>query len=193
PNVEDTASLEPDLITSAPRSFFTLREKLRPYARQHFDFTFIDNPPNMGTFVLCSLYASDFVIVPNTAGSKFSMEGLIKALKLTDKIRENGNPDLKFLKLLINQVDRRTASSKATIEYIKRHFSEEKVFNTTIPVNATFQRAEEFDQTIIRYSPSSPGSRAYRELAKELVAIFEPESKLESAAPPLLKKVKKSG
>lgn len=75
PNVPETAGLEPQLIVGAPESFLRLRQLLRDYAVENFDFTLIDNPPNIGAFVLCALHAADFVVVPVKAGSAFSVAG----------------------------------------------------------------------------------------------------------------------
>jgi chromosome partitioning protein len=171
PNTNDTSALEPPLLKSLPDSFKILRNRVREYAQEHYDFTLIDCPPNMGFFVVSALHASDFVIVPIWAGSAFSIEGLLKAVDLINDIRDNGNPDLRFLRLLINQVDRRTAMTKVTIDQLKKHFAHDQVFETMIPVNAAFQRAENERKTIIRYDPTTLGAKAYRALAKELVEI----------------------
>jgi cellulose biosynthesis protein BcsQ len=74
----------------------------------------------MGFFGVSALHASDFVIVPIWAGSAFSIEGLLRAIDLINDIHMNGNPDLKFLRLLVNQVDRRTAMTKVTIDQIQK-------------------------------------------------------------------------
>jgi cellulose biosynthesis protein BcsQ len=85
---------------------------------------------------------SDFVIVPIWVGSAFSVEGLLKAVDLINDMRANGNADLRFLRLLINQVDRRTARTRVSIDQLNKHFPAEQIFQTMIPVNAAFQRAE---------------------------------------------------
>lgn len=172
PNMSETAGLEPDLIRESPKSFFQLREKVRNYVNQNYDFTIIDNPPNMGTFVITSLYTSDFVIVPNQVDSAFSLEGLIKAMRLIKDIQNTGNPDLKFLRLLINQVDRRTSISRVAIQHIQKIFKPDQFFETTIPINTAFKQAEHFRQTIFRYKSSAPGAKAYRKLAQELLEII---------------------
>jgi cellulose biosynthesis protein BcsQ len=100
----------------------------------------------------------------------------MKAIDLINEIRENGNPDLRFLRLLINQVDRRTYTSKVTISNIRKFFSEDKVFETMIPTNAAFEHAEAEELTIIRYNPTTLGARAYRRLAAELLDIFEKDT-----------------
>ena len=172
PNIGETASLEPSLIAEAPLSFLRLRNTLRKSVSQDFDYIIIDCPPNMGTFVLCTLYASDFAIVPILATSSFSVEGLIKAVKLIKEIREKVNPELRFLRLLINSVDKRTSISKSITEQISRVFENDQIFKTQIPVNTAFEKAEASRSTVFQYDGTSTGARAYRELAKELSSII---------------------
>src|SRR5499433_2071313 len=172
PNTNDTGALEPPLLRALPDSFEIIRRRIRQYAQDSYDFTFLDCPPNMGFFVVSALHASDFVIVPVLSGSAFSVEGLSKAIDLINDIRANGNADLRFLRLLINQVDRRTAMAKVSIDQINKHFTSNQIFKTMIPVNAAFHGAEHERKAIIRYDPTTLGAKAYRALAKELLEIF---------------------
>lgn len=172
PNINDTASLEPSLIAEAPESFMRLKNALRGSLSKEFKYIIIDCPPNMGTFVLCTLYASDFAIVPILARSSFSVQGLIKAVTLIKEIREKVNPDLRFLRLLINSVDKRTSISNSITEQITRVFEKDQIFNTKIPVNTAFEKAESSGATIFQHDGTSTGARAYRELAKELNSII---------------------
>ena len=169
PNIPETAGLEPELIAGAPDSFFRLRKAIRDYALKHFDFTLLDNPPNMGTFVISSLLASDFVIVPTEAGSKYSADGLVKAVKLIEETRQKLNPDLRFLKLLVTKVDRRTSIANLVLDQIRSIFPKEKVFDTYVPVNTDLQKAEFQGKTIFSYRSSAPAAHAYRKLAEELI------------------------
>jgi chromosome partitioning protein len=171
PNIPETATLEPQLLLSAPASYARLRRHLRDYARRHFTFTLIDNPPNMGTFVLTSLYAADGVILPLKAGSAFSVDGLLKAVRLISQVRAEANPDLRFLRLLINQMDRRTIISRNIAREIAGSFKEDQLFRTTIPVNTAFERAESRGQTIFQFDPGASGAAAFRDLARELLDI----------------------
>jgi chromosome partitioning protein len=172
PNVPETASLEPRLILGAPESFFRLRRQIRDQVRARFDFTLIDTPPNLGTFVLCALYTADFALVPIKSGSAFSVEGLLKAVRLIKDVQEQSNPDLRFLRLLINQVDRRTLISRTLSGQIAAAFREDQVFRTTIPINTAFERAEAAGDTLLRHHPGASGAGAFRELAQELVEIL---------------------
>ena len=171
PNTPETAMLEPQLLLSAPASYLRLRRHFRDFARRNFTFTLIDNPPNMGTFVLSSLYAADGVILPLKAGSAFSVDGLLKAVRLISQVRAEANPDLRFLRLLINHMDRRTIISRNIAQEIAGAFREDQLFRTTIPVNTAFERAESRGQTIFQFDPGASGARAFRELARELLDI----------------------
>jgi chromosome partitioning protein len=171
PNIPETATLEPQLLLAAPASYARLRRHIRDFARRHYTFTLIDNPPNMGTFVLSSLYAADGVILPLKAGSAFSVDGLLKAVRLISRVRAEANPDLRFLRLLINHMDRRTIISRNIAQEIAGAFKEDQLFRTTIPVNTAFERAESRGQTIFQFAPGASGAEAFRELARELLDI----------------------
>jgi len=73
---------------------------------------------------------------------------------------------------VINQVDRRTAMTRVSIDQLNKHFPADQIFKTMIPVNAAFQRAENERKTIIRYDPTTLGAKAYRALARELLEVF---------------------
>lgn len=176
PNVPETASLEPELILNAPASLLRLRRHLRDYALRHFEFVIIDTPPNLGTFVLCALNTADFALVPVKAGSAFSVAGLLKAVRLINEVRGQNNKDLKFLRLLINQMDKRTLIGRVLSEQLFRTFREDQIFRTSIPGNTAFEQAEAAGATIFRFNPIAPGARAFRDLAQELLDIFAVDS-----------------
>jgi len=178
-NIPETATIEPKLIRLMPDSMLILKNKIRNYSINNFDFTIIDNPPNLGTFVICSLLTSDFVIVPNEAGSRYSVDGLIKAVQFVDDIQKYDNKNLRFLRLLITKVDRRMSVCKAIVSHIRRFFPQDKVFETVIPSNTEFQKAELTYKTIIAFKSNASGSIAYINLAKEILKIIDQDGKHE--------------
>ncbi|MBM3120279.1 MAG: ParA family protein [Chloroflexi bacterium] len=173
PNNEMVSALEISLAKAFPISLYLFKDKIRNYAKDKYDITLVDNPPTLGLVVAISLYMSDFVIVPNDAGSKFSLEGLVKAVSFINDIQEKANPDLKLLRLLITKVDRRTLASTAILQQIKKTFGEDEVFGTAIPINTAFQQAELADKTLCRFRPTAAGAKAYKELARELLVILD--------------------
>jgi len=170
PNVEQSSALELDFVPLFPDSCNFLKNAVRDYVKQNYDFTFIDCSPSMSLMVLNALYASDIVIVPIDASSAYSLDGLRKVLKLISDIQEKGNTNLKFLKLAINRIDKRTTISKIVIGDINERFPN-YVFKTLLPIDTSFQQAEYLKKTIFTHSPTSRGAKAYRALAKEFRSL----------------------
>ena len=104
PNVEETSGLEMDFAARYPESLKYLRNKIRDFGRKNYDYILIDCPPTLSLFVANALYASDCCIVPIDAGSAYSLDGLRKILEMIDSVQssEDGNPNLKFLRLLMS-------------------------------------------------------------------------------------------
>lgn len=173
PNRPDTAALEPELSRRDDYGWFVLREKLREYATNNFDVTLLDCPPNLGVFSIQAMIASDFVIVPVEAGSRYATDGLDRTVETIEDIAKTegiSNTGI-FLKLVINKADRRTAISKITIDQVYEVYKE-KVFETIIPTNTDIQQSELFGKTVIRQAPKSPGAKAFRMLASELLVLL---------------------
>lgn len=172
PNIEETAILEPYLMRTE-EGMGLFRKRFREYALTHYDVVLIDNAPALGTFVINALRCSDFVIVPISAGSKHSISGLIKALKFIDEEQVNGNPDLRFLKLLITNVDKRRSIHKDRVAQVQNMFDEDKFFQTVIPLNTDVEKAEDRDKSVLDWKPSAAASTAYKKLAQELISAMD--------------------
>jgi len=174
PNISDTAMHGPAFIRSGEHALNLLKDRLRPHALNNYDYTIIDCPPNLEVFVISALNASDFVIVPCESGSKFSVQGLVKAKKFIDDIKLSYNPDLRFLRLLITKADHRTQICKSIISAIHAAFPSSDVFETIIPANTDFQKAEAKNQSIFKFRIGAPGAAAYTDVAKELLKAVPP-------------------
>ena len=162
-----------DLLSCYPQSLQYLRTRTRDYLRDNFDIVLMDNPPNLGMLVANSLYAAHLALVPVDAGSAFSVTGLDKALELIAAVQELGNPVLRFLGVLLNRVDRRTAVGRGLEEDIRTRFPETEVMRTQIPVNVAVQRAEYQQEVLFPRHRASRAARAYAELAAEIVARLD--------------------
>lgn len=173
PNKPDSAALEPALARREDYGWHMLKDRLRDYAINNFDFTLIDCPPNLGLFSIQAMIASDFILVPVEAGSRYAMDGLDRTIETISGIAaaDPDNPTGRFLRLLINKSDRRTAVSKVTIEQIQQNYADQ-VFATIVPKNTDIQQSEMIGKTVLRHAPKSPGAQAFRELATELISIL---------------------
>ena len=174
PNKPGSAALEPDLARREDYGWYLLRDRLREHAVKNFDLTLIDCPPNLGLFAIQAMIASDFVLVPVEAGSRYAVDGLDRTVQTIEEIAQadpNGQSG-RFLRLLINKADRRTAVSRVTIEQIQHAYGP-RTCQTIIPTNTDIQQAELLHKTVIRHASKSPGATAFRSLATELINLLD--------------------
>jgi cellulose biosynthesis protein BcsQ len=171
PNVEEVAAIEFDLIKEAENNLTLFRDRIRPHVREKYDYVFLDCPPNLGFWTMSALITANLVISPTISGSGFSLDGLLRTIKLIQDIQHSVNPELRFFRLLINAVDRRTTMGKVTLAQLTDKLGPDLIFSTTIPSSAQFQQAEHLRQTILRHNSRSPAAKAYRSLAQEVMDL----------------------
>ncbi|MGO9375197.1 MAG: ParA family protein [Syntrophobacteraceae bacterium] len=180
PNSRESATVEKRLnaINVETKSFTgyrVLRNRVREYAINNFDLIFVDNAPNLGIFVMNALLMADFALVPHEAGSRNSLDGLTTAIRFIQEIQSDpidGNPDLKFLRVLVTMAKKRTMVFRALMGQLRRHLSESDVFKTIISDSTQFQQSELTNTTMLQLCPTAAGTLAYRDLADELTAIL---------------------
>jgi len=174
PNITETSGLEIPLAQKFPDSNLYLRNAVRDNVKNNFDYIFIDCPPTLSIFVSNALHCADCVIIPTDAGSGNSLEGVRGVLDLMKSIKISGNPELKFLKILINKIDRRKSAHKANIDAIFNRFGNNNTFKTTIPTSTMFEAIETITKsTIFTKEASSKGAQSFRNLGKEFLNYFE--------------------
>ena len=169
PNSVKASGLTLFFSQNFPESLFYLRQKIREQAEDFFDFTIIDCPPTLDVTFGMALCASDAVIVPIEVGSIYSVEGLVQVLEIIREMREP-NPELTFLKLVMNKSDRRTSITKSMIELIKSKF-DGMHFETILPVCTAIQQAEFARKTLFAFAPATPAVSKFKDLAKELIEV----------------------
>ena len=106
------------------------------------------------------------------AGSAFSVEGLLKAVRLISRVRAEANPDLTFLRLLINQMDCRTSISRDISRQIAGAFAGRPALSHHHSHEHRVELAEARGQTIFEFNPRASGAKAFEALAAELLAVF---------------------
>ena len=174
PNITETSGLEIPLAQNFPTSNLYLRNAVRDYVINSFDYIFIDCPPTLSIFVSNALHCADCVIIPTDAGSGNSLEGVRGVLGLMKSIQETENPGLKFLKILINKIDRRKSAHKANIDAIRDRFGDENTFKTSIPTSTLFEITETITRsTIFTNNSASKGAQSFRNLGNEFLGYFK--------------------
>lgn len=145
---------------------FILKERLGslPY---DFDYIIIDCPPSLGLLTVNALVASKYLLVPLQC-EYYALEGLSLLLNSACSIKENLNPDLALIGILLTMFDSRNSLSHKVEEQVRKHF-EDRVFTTKIPRNVRLSEAPSHGLPISVYDPKSTGALAYTQLGLELL------------------------
>ena len=171
PAETDLAAAEIELAQK-PDYLLQLRHALRPLAESdRFRVIFIDCPPALGLLSMNSLAAADYLLIALQC-EYLALEGLGQILKVVDRLHEAGvNGRLEIGGVIMTMYDIRTNLSRQVVEEVKTHLPD-KIFGTVIPRTIRLSEAPSFGKTIFEYDASSPGSGAYRNLAKEVMQRF---------------------
>ncbi len=164
PATIDLAGAEIELVPAFSREL-KLKRALQS-ARDDYDFTLIDCPPSLGLLTVNGLAASDDVIVPIQC-EYYALEGLGQLLRNVALVKSNLNPELEVRGIVLTMYDARTRLAVQVEAEVREHFGP-KVYRTVVPRTVRISEAPSFGEPIIVFDPSSRGSIAYRELAKEV-------------------------
>lgn len=143
----------------------TLRRALRDVDGD-WDLVMIDCPPALGLLTVNALVAADWALLSAEA-QYFAMQGVEQALEVIDLARENLNPDLDWLGIVLNIADMRTRHSREAYDSLKEHFGD-KLVRQTIRQSIAYAESAERAQSIIDYRPDLGAD--YLLVADELLA-----------------------
>jgi chromosome partitioning protein len=132
-----------------------------------YDIVLIDCPPSLSLLTVNALVAADSAIVPLQA-EFFALEGLSQLLLTVREVRESANPDLRVEGVVLTMFDQRNNLCRQ-VEEDARETLGQLVYQTRIPRNVRVSEAPSYALPVIDYDPSSKGSEAYLELAREFL------------------------
>jgi len=168
PATIDLSSADIDLISNEKRSHL-LHEALRKKQenKKKYDFILIDCPPSLNILTVNAMVASHSVLIP-LQSEFFALEGLSQLLLTVKEVRQTANENLRVEGIVLTMFDGRNNLSKQ-VEADARSNLKELVFETIIPRNVRVSEAPSYSMPVLTYDPSSKGSKAYMDLAKELL------------------------
>lgn len=169
PSGQDLSGASVELVDMENREY-KLREALLEI-RNDYDIILIDCPPSLGLLTLNSLVASDEVLIPVQC-EYYALEGLGQLLNTINLVKTNLQPDLEVIGALLTMHHKRIKLSAEVVEQVRRHFPY-YVFDTIIPRNVDLAEAPSYGAPIVKYAKRSPGSKAYKKLAIELLKIYK--------------------
>ena len=132
-----------------------------------FTYVLIDCPPSLSLLTLNALVAAHGVVVPVQC-EFFALEGISQLQESISQIKATLNPVLEIQGVVLTMHDARLGLSNEVASEVRQFFGS-KVYNTTIPRNIKVAEAPSFGQPILIYDYDCPGSRAYVQLASEML------------------------
>lgn len=135
--------------------------------KEVFDYIIIDCPPSLGILTTNALTAADSVIIPVQC-EFFALEGIMQLLNTIRLAQKNINPTLSIEGVLLTMLDARTNLGLEVVEDIKSYFTD-KVYDTIIPRLVKLSESPSHGKPILAYDPTSRGTEAYINLAKEVI------------------------
>jgi chromosome partitioning protein len=130
-----------------------------------YDVIMIDCPPALGLLTVNALVASDHALISAEA-QYFSLQGVEQALEVIELARENLNPNLEWLGVVLNIADMRTRHSREAFDSLRQHFGE-KLLDTTIRASIAYAESAERAVSILDYRPDLAAD--YLAVAEELL------------------------
>jgi chromosome partitioning protein len=128
----------------------TLKRALRDL-RPDYDVILIDCPPALGLLTVNALVASDYALLSAEA-QYFALQGVEQALEVIELARENLNPDLEWLGVVLNIADMRTRHSREAFDSLREHFGA-KLLDTTVRASIAYAESAERAISILDYRP----------------------------------------
>ena len=159
------AGAEIELVSAMARET-RLKEMIEPI-HDEFDFIFIDCPPSLGLLTINALTAADSVLIPIQC-EYYALEGVTKLLESMRMVKSRINKDLDTFGVLMTMYDSRTSLSNQVVDEVRSYFGN-LAFKTLIPRSVKISEAPSFGLPVIKYAPSNKGSRAYMNLAREVI------------------------
>lgn len=136
-----------------------------------YDYVLIDNPPSMGIFLVNSLTASDYVLIPLEL-SYFGVIGMQLMFNLMAMIRNETNENLTLMGLVPNKFTRQTKVPQTRLNELKEAYPNVPIL-TTIPKAIALEKAQGDGVSIFDYEPDGRAARAFEKLTKEVISIAE--------------------
>lgn len=165
PATIDLSGAEIEMV-SLMRREFRLRQVLQSDPGG-YDYILIDCPPSLGLLTINALAASSAVLIPLQC-EFYALEGLSHLIRTIDMVRDNLNPDLDIQGIVLTMYDRRNKFTEQIEKDVRDYFGK-KVYSAVIPRNVRMSEAPSHGKPALIYDIRCAGSKAYIQLASELL------------------------
>jgi chromosome partitioning protein len=116
-----------------------------------YDAILIDCPPSLGLLTVNALVASDRALI-NAEAQYFALRGVEQAVEVVELAREDLNPRLSLLGVLLNRANMRTIHSREAFASLRERFGE-KVFKTVVRSSIAYAESAQQASSILDHRP----------------------------------------
>lgn len=135
--------------------------------RDNYDYILIDCPPSLGILTTNALAVANSVLIPVQC-EYYALEGIMQLINTIMLAQRKVNPNLDIEGVLLTMLSVNTNLGLEVISSIKEFFKE-RVYDTIIPRLIKLAEAPSHGKTILDYDPRGKGTKAYLNLAKEVI------------------------
>ena len=155
-------------LVSALNRESALATLLKPLETQ-YDYILIDCLPSLGLLAINALRAANGIVIPVQADF-LAIQGLAQIFETIAAVREQLNPDLNILGVVLTLVDQRTAHAREVVKIVRSSLDGQvKVFATEVRLHVALKETAKAGRSILDYDSHSPSAEAYRRLANEVM------------------------
>ena len=145
-----------------------LKDSLEPLLSS-YDFVVVDCPPTLGILTTLGLTAAQGVLIPLQCET-LSHRGVGQLLDTIYDVKKFANRRLAVLGVLPTLFDGRTSHGRTVLERIGDDYGV-TVLSPPIPRSVRFAEAPAVGRTVLRTARASKGAAAYRNVARQLLAL----------------------
>jgi len=142
-------------------------KKILAEVQDDFDYILIDCPPSLGLLSINALVCSDYMIIP-VSPSYFSMKGVKHLINTYNLVRDNLNPKLEIMGILITIYNSRKNIAKDIRETLVETFGD-KVFKNPIRMDVKVENSQDNLIPVIYFSEKSRAAEDYISFGKEVL------------------------
>ncbi|GAB2517182.1 AAA family ATPase [Paramicrobacterium agarici] len=133
-----------------------------------YDVVLIDCQPSLGLLTVNALTAAHGVLIPLEC-EFFALRGVALLIETIEKVKDRLNPALTLDGIVATMFDARTLHSREVLDRVVEAFGDD-VLDTVIGRTVKFPDASVAGMPITDFAPEHNAAKAYRQLARELVA-----------------------
>jgi len=167
-----------DAVLSMKYKFGNPKDILRPLVdglRGEYDYIFLDTAPNLTVPTVAAYKAADYFLL-SAIPEPLAIEGLNDALADIATVRDQGNPSLRLIGVVLSAIKgRNTRIQRELIAYVQETFDKGpdpyiKSYSTLIAETTYICESQKLGKTMFQLYPAHKVTDQFRELANELEA-----------------------